>query len=52
MCCLLLLSSFLVFVVARSSKLEEPVVHIYLKLLHGLEVHMLLYVIDEGQPLK
>lgn len=41
-CCLLLLSSFAVSVSVRSSKQEEAVVHIHLKVLHGLEVHLVI----------
>lgn len=39
-CCLLLLSSFSVFVVAKSSKREELTVHIHSNSLHGLEVNL------------
>lgn len=39
-CCLLLLSSSSVFVVGKSRKQEEPVVHIHLRFLHVLVVHL------------
>lgn len=42
-CYLLLLSSFSVSVLVKSSKQEELVAHIHSKFLHGLEVHLVIY---------